>query len=163
MNKPLFYFIACFIAPLALAAYLVSDDFVPSSTSNYGEFVEEEVRLTLPPQSLKLWGIMMLNQTECDARCEQRKNMLLNINAVLGKQSSAVSLLSSNDVAQRHSEFVALGNLPTLNEDALYLVDHAGLVVLKYSLSYQDDADMKVKKGLIKDLKKLLNYSRSRI
>lgn len=163
MNKPLFYFIACFIAPLALAAFLVGDEFVPTKTSNFGEFVQQEVRLNAPPESLKLWGIMMLNNADCDARCEQRKNMLLNINAVLGKQASAVSLLTTAELAENNNQFVALSEQPSLSEDALYLVDHAGLVVLQYPLSYQADDDLKLKKGLIKDLKKLLNYSRSRI
>ena len=43
----------------------------------------------------------------------------------------------------------------------LYLVDHMGLVVLHYPYKNKPEENRLIQKGLLKDLKKLLNYARS--
>ena len=49
----------------------------------------------------------------------------------------------------------------SLNPASLYLIDHMGLVVLEYPFKVEPQENRLVQKGLLKDLKKLLNYSRS--
>ena len=50
---------------------------------------------------------------------------------------------------------------PNLQPASLYLIDHMGLVVLEYPFKTQPQENRLVQKGLLKDLKKLLSYSRS--
>ena len=52
-------------------------------------------------------------------------------------------------------------NNSQLKQDALYLVDHMGLVVLVYPITDDEQTNRITNKGLMKDLKKLLNYARS--
>lgn len=49
----------------------------------------------------------------------------------------------------------------SLTPASLYLIDHMGLVVLEYPYKAKPQENRLVQKGLLKDLKKLLNYSRS--
>ena len=173
MNKTLSLFLGCFIAPIIAAIVVLKFDLITPAQSNFGTFVEKNIQLAQWPNQQKKWSILMVEPKLCDKNCIDRKEMVNNIYEVLGKHNLSVG---SYSLIAKSSEQAALVNLNTerafeipfltmsesLNNDALYLVDHRGLVVLRYAVNYRDEMDRVMKKGLIKDLKKLLNYSRSR-
>ncbi|TMP77352.1 transmembrane cytochrome oxidase associated protein, partial [Pseudoalteromonas ruthenica] len=56
---------------------------------------------------------------------------------------------------------VSYPNQQNLEPGNLYLIDHRGLVVLEYQPSLDVQENRMRHKGMLKDLKKLLNYARS--
>ncbi len=163
MNKNIVLFLACFIAPIALAIGALKWSWFGSSDTNYGEFLTHHTVLEDWQLNDKKWTIAMVQNGNCDSTCSIRKNTIKNIYDVLGKHNLRVGLinLSVNDDEKSDIPVYPL-NRNTLSNDELYLIDHRGLIVLKYAMSYQKETDEQLKKGLIKDVKKLLNYSRSR-
>jgi len=111
----------------------------------------------------KGWTIVLPQSKECGQPCEVQRKGMENIYLALGKLQDKVSLAVLSDSPQSgEGEIKAIqASILPLNSGSLYLVDHMGLVVLHYP--YRDDPleNRLQHKGLMKDLKKLLNYSRS--
>lgn len=173
MNKTLGLFIICFLAPALTAFLALKFDWLEPAQTNFGHFVENEQKIEKwPAESQLKWSLVTLSEEVCTQHCETRKKLIKNVFDVLGKHNLYVGAfsLSSSQQALQLTNLTAHENAVTqlenqtlaIESDAIYLVDHHGLIVLEYPVNYQLQSDNNMKRGLIKDLKKLLNYSRSR-
>lgn len=173
MNKTLWVFILCFIAPVVFALMALKFSWLEPAQTNYGQFLnDEKIIANWPENQHTKWSLVAINQQVCEKACLSKKQLIKNVFEVLGKHNlyvGAYSLNQQND-SLKLNDLVSSEELThdlaeqslTMNSDAIYLVDHRGLVVLQYPVTYQERSDNDMKRGLIKDLKKLLNYSRSR-
>ncbi|KZN29942.1 hypothetical protein N474_03420 [Pseudoalteromonas luteoviolacea CPMOR-2] len=154
MNKTLALFIGCFLLPVAAAIAVLKFDLAPTSTTNYGRFLEHEVVLPLKSED-KMWSIVLNVPSRCDAVCDVQRENAEQLKVALGKHSQKVSvvLLEEPNSVQSNG---------TLVPGAFYLVDKHGLVVLEYLYQPNPESNRLVLKGLLKDMKKLLNYARSK-
>jgi len=79
----------------------------------------------------------------------------------LGKNQQKVDVAVLTNQQQVSASWRLLAANPELKAGDLYLVDHMGLVVLHYPYTAEPEQNRLIQKGLLKDLKKLLNYARS--
>ncbi|AOT06716.1 hypothetical protein [Pseudoalteromonas luteoviolacea] len=156
MSKTLGLFIGCFLLPIIAAVTVLSLDFRPNRTTNNGDFLESEV--WLPVQSKdKLWSIVLNVPKGCRSACDVQKSNVENLDVALGKHRNKVAIILVGDGESTVEQDVQDKLMPA----AFYLVDKHGLVVLEYPYQSNPDANRLVLKGLLKDMKKLLNYARS--
>ncbi|PAJ73819.1 transmembrane cytochrome oxidase associated protein [Pseudoalteromonas sp. NBT06-2] len=162
-KKTIIIFIVSFIIPLALAYMVLKLDLIPTKTVNTGEFLTQEIKLNSWTEiNPKAWSIAYISPKQCNDICTKRRSEIKNVYLALGKNQGKVDL-----VLLGREKVVAIGfknyiyNKEQLKQDALYLIDHMGLVVLTYPITNDEQANRMTNKGMIKDLKKLLNYARS--
>lgn len=163
-KKILILFIACFISPFLVATIVLQLNWLPDNTVNKGQLVRNETHL----QNWKnpngyLWTMVVVSKSDCDDdSCQKRLESVKNIQLALGKKSEHVAVMvlsqKANDVFTP-SEQASSQN--RLSSDEIYLVDHMGLVVLSYPYSADENLNKPVFKGMLSDIKKLLNYARS--
>ncbi|MCF7520154.1 transmembrane cytochrome oxidase associated protein [Pseudoalteromonas sp. L21] len=160
--NPLSLFALCCFVPLILAFAALKLEWLPSGSSNHGELLKTEVKLADWQQGdPKQWTIALNYPDDCQLRCEEQLASLENLYVALGKNQQKV------DVAVLSRQQKTAANWRHLEENAdlqagdLYLVDHMGLVVLHYPYKKEPEENRLIQKGLLKDLKKLLNYARS--
>ena len=91
--------------------------------------------------------------------CTQQNQRLQNVYQALGKKQGKVSLVIFGET--QNNEITQYPALPELQAGWIYLVDHHGLVVLAYPYEESEQKSRVLHKGLLSDLKKLLNYARS--
>ncbi|ABM04422.1 transmembrane cytochrome oxidase associated protein [Psychromonas ingrahamii 37] len=163
-NKKLMsLFVISFILPLALALLALKLDWFPGNTVNNGKFLTPEVKLSewasIDP---KPWSIGLVAGQNCTEICLGHRDELKNLYVALGKNQSKVDLvlLGEKSPAAEGFKNYAVTN-DNLKPDVLYLIDHMGLIVFYYPLVSDLHSNQLTGKGLIKDLKKLLNYARS--
>ena len=163
-NKKLIsLFTISFIVPLVLAFIVLKLDWLPGKTVNNGTFLTPEVKLTewakIKP---KPWSIALFTGENCADNCLKQRDQVRNLYTALGKNQNKVDLVlldqQSVDVEGFKSYPAARENL---QQNVLYLIDRMGLVVFYYPLVADQQSNQLIQKGLIKDLKKLLNYARS--
>ncbi|TMN42749.1 transmembrane cytochrome oxidase associated protein [Pseudoalteromonas sp. S2755] len=162
MSKSAAWFIGLFVLPVLLAFIALKIGWIPDGTTNHGEFLSQEVRqseLALETE----WSIVYQRPKQCNKQCSLLLDSLPNLYLALGKNQQKVSLVVLQDQNEKSIEFAT--SLPIhlnqLEDNYLYLVDNKGLFVLKYAPVDSLEAMRNVQKGLLSDLKKLLNYSRS--
>lgn len=163
-NKKLIsLFVICFILPLALALLVLKLDWLPGKTVNNGKFLTPEVKLSewakIDP---KPWSIGLLAGEKCTDVCLAHRDEVKNLYLALGKNKNKVDLvlLGGQHTAVEGFKNYAVAS-DSLQPEVLYLIDHRGLIVFYYPLVSDLHSNQLTGKGLIKDLKKLLNYSRS--
>jgi len=161
-NKPLLLFVACCAIPLLLAYSALKFDWLPSAVTNHGEFLNEEIKLkNWQNDNSKQWTIALNYSRECSASCSEQLEALNNLYIALGKNQGKVDMAVMGSPSQADLPWKKMAQQPNLTPASLYLIDHMGLVVLEYPYKVQPQENRLVQKGLLKDLKKLLNYSRS--
>jgi len=162
-KKTIIIFIVSFIVPLALAYTVLKLDLIPTNTVNQGAFLSQEVKLDSWAEiEPKAWSIAYISAEQCNEKCVNRRAELKNLHVALGKNQGKVDLvlLGKKEVTEAgFKNYVYNSN--QLKQDALYLIDHMGLVVLTYPISDNEQSNRQTNKGLMKDIKKLLNYARS--
>ncbi|MDK1288994.1 transmembrane cytochrome oxidase associated protein [Pseudoalteromonas umbrosa] len=156
MNKTLGLFIGCFILPVIMAITVLKLDFKPSSTTNNGRFLKQDIWLPVMPEG-KLWSIVLNVPKGCLTACDVQKSNVENLDVALGKHRSKVAIVLVGDAEQPVDQTIQEKLVPA----AFYLVDKHGLVILEYPYESDPEANRLVLKGLLKDMKKLLNYARS--
>jgi len=163
-NKKLIsLFVLSFILPLALAILVLKLGWLPGKTVNNGKFLTPEVKLSewanIDP---KPWSIGLLASETCPDSCLAHRDEVKNLYIALGKKQNKVDLVLLGEQSPAVEGFK---NYPAasdnLKPEVLYLIDHMGLVVFYYPLVSDMHSNQLTAKGLIKDLKKLLNYARS--
>ncbi|MFY8273828.1 transmembrane cytochrome oxidase associated protein [Pseudoalteromonas sp. SSDWG2] len=164
-NKPLYLFIGCFLIPLVAAVLVLKSGWLPDTQSNNGRFLGEQVEVpTWQDYPLSPWTIAMVNAPQCDA-CEAQWQDVQSLYVALGKNQGKVRLAvlgEEPEAVQSEHPTLHISSAPQqLKAGNLYLIDHHGLVVLEYDYAPVEEENRMVHKGLLKDLKKLLNYSRS--
>ncbi|HEU4350796.1 MAG TPA: cytochrome C oxidase subunit I [Burkholderiales bacterium] len=162
-NKLLWVALVC-AAPLVFgtAAYLLR--WSPGAPSNYGELLEPRLVPGLEPLRGK-WVLVMFDAAACDARCEQKLYFMRQVRRAQGKDMSRVERVwVITDGAKPRDEIlpgIEGTRLAALSEkefpgkavDHIYLVDPLGNLMMRYPR----DPDPS---GMIKDLQRLLRYSR---
>lgn len=162
-KKTMIIFIVSFIVPLALAYTVLKLELIPTNTVNQGEFLLQEIKLESWAEiEPKAWSIVYVSSRQCNDKCVTRRAELKNVHLALGKNQGKVDLvlLGKEEVTEEGFKNYVYNN-NQLKQDALYLVDHMGLVVLVYPITDDEQTNRITNKGLMKDLKKLLNYARS--
>jgi len=161
-NKPLLLFVICCAIPLALAYGALKFDWLPTAITNHGEFLKQEVKLTnWQKNNPKQWTIALNYSAECNSACNEQLSALDNLYVALGKNQGKVDMAVMGIVNDKKLPWKMISGQQNLKPASLYLIDHMGLVVLEYPFKTQPQENRLVQKGLLKDLKKLLNYSRS--
>ncbi|MED5514895.1 transmembrane cytochrome oxidase associated protein [Pseudoalteromonas sp. DY56-GL22] len=160
--NPLSLFVLCCFVPLALAYAALKLEWLPSGSSNHGELLSEEVKLVDWQQGEpKQWTIALNYPKECIDVCANQLASLDNLYVALGKNQQKVDVAVLTNQQQVSANWRQLAVSPALKAGDLYLVDHMGLVVLHYPYTAEPEQNRLIQKGLLKDLKKLLNYARS--
>ncbi|MFT5559072.1 MAG: hypothetical protein ACJAYB_001587 [Psychromonas sp.] len=163
-NKKLIsLFVVSFILPLVLAMLVLKLDWLPGNTVNNGKFLTPEVKLSewadIDP---KPWTIGLVADENCTEICSAYRDQVKNIYIALGKNQNKVELVLLGEKGPAVDGFknYAVAN-DNLKPEVLYLIDQMGLIVFYYPLVSDLHRNQLTAKGLIKDLKKLLNYARS--
>lgn len=161
-NKPMIVFIGCCLVPLILAYLALKLDWIPSASTNNGEFLTTEIKLKNWQNSEhKQWTIALNHPQQCQDACAQQLQALDNLYVALGKNQGKVDMVILGSAQKSTSTWRQIAGSDELKPASLYLIDHMGLVVLQYPYQQEPQQNRLVQKGLLKDLKKLLNYSRS--
>lgn len=161
-KKVVSFFVVSFIAPLLLAFILLKSDWSPKKQVNNGQFLTPQLTLNewqkIEP---KQWSIVQNTNNSCQQQCLDTQQQMQQISKALGKYEDKVDLVivGSASVNTGFKSYPAQNQNLQLN--TLYLVDRFGLVVLAYPLSKDAQQNQEIKRGLIKDLKKLFKYARS--
>lgn len=163
-RKPLVIFIACFIIPVVAAIAVLKSGWLPASTSNNGTLMSKQVELEQWGQyPVSPWTIALVNQADCGP-CQAQWQDMQSLYVALGKNQSKVrmAVLGERPRSAGVPEVLYVDSVPSaLKAGHLYLIDRHGLVVLEYDYAEQEQQNRLIHKGLLKDIKKLLNYSRS--
>lgn len=160
-NKTLWLFIGCCAIPVIAALIALDSGWLPKGTTNHGRFVEGEIHIEeLKHQDGKLWTIVLNSPSSCLEPCQIQQSSLEALSVALGKMQKDVDIALLGDVREG-SAFPSFPEQPSLAPAYLYLVDNKGLVVLEYPYEIEPQKNRMVQKGLLKDLKKLLNFARS--
>lgn len=156
-------FIACFISPFLIAAIVLRLGWLPDHTVNKGQLVNKETHIqNWQNPNGYLWTMVVVSQSGCDDFCKNQLESVKNVQLALGKKSEHVGvMLLSRNIKADLAIPVQVVNQDDLISDEIYLVDHMGLVVLSYPFSAQENLNKPVFKGMLSDIKKLLNYARS--
>ncbi|MEH6452425.1 MAG: transmembrane cytochrome oxidase associated protein [Psychromonas sp.] len=162
-KKILSLFIISFIIPLALAFVVLKFDWLPARTVNNGDFLVPEVKLTAWSEiDPKPWSIGFIASNDCRDICLAHREEVKKLYLALGKKQIKVDLVLLGEQAEKLDGFKNYSlNNAGLSQDALYLIDHMGLVVFSYPIDVDPEINRLTNQGLIKDLKKLLKYARS--
>ena len=177
-----------FIGPLAAAwiVYFAAPDWRPSGQANYGELIDPPVSLPdlalIGPDGQPLgdaplrqrWTLIYVDDSGCGESCRQTLFDTYQVRYLLHRDLDRVRriLLYTGAppdpafVAEQHPDLLVAdatgGDAPALIAslpapavpgDAVYLVDPLGNLMMRYP----PDADPS---GMLKDLKKLLKYSK---
>ncbi|GEK10691.1 transmembrane cytochrome oxidase associated protein [Pseudoalteromonas sp. McH1-7] len=162
MSKTAIWFVSLFIMPLLLAFVALKLGWLPSSTTNHGEFLRQEVRQPAVVQDTE-WSIVYQRPKSCNEQCSLLLNSLPNLYLALGKHQQKVTIVVLQNQGEpliEHATSLPL-QISQLQDNYIYLVDKTGLFVLQYAPILDQRKTRSIQKGLLSDLKKLLNYSRS--
>lgn len=155
-----------FVLPFIFAKYFFDNDATSTrGTTNHGSFLVDEINITSLVDN-DHWIILQVIDGKCDTSCQDNMHMLRQINTALGKDMGRVKryLLHKNT----NENTVNLDNYPkvilldrsetlynklTKMDERIFIADPFGKIIL----GYQNDF---IAKGLLKDIKKLLKFSK---
>jgi hypothetical protein len=158
--KPMWMFVICCITPFILAYAAIQTNWLPDNTTNKGRLLSNDIQVpNWQVNDNTLWSIALSAPVDCGLVCTQQNQRLQNVYQALGKKQDKVSLVILGEA--KNNEITQYPALPELRAGWLYLVDHHGLVVLAYPYEESEQKSRMLHKGLLSDLKKLLNYARS--
>ena len=161
--------VSVFVAPFIFAQYFSMNNATDTrGTTNHGVFLSEEINIT--PQKLsedEHWIILQVIPMICDKKCQENTHMLRQINTALGKDMGRVAryiLHQENspeiyNYLNNYPKVIVLENSESLYnkltkmEEGIFIADPFGKIILGYKQDF-------VAKGFLKDLKKLLKYSK---
>jgi hypothetical protein len=158
-----------FIAPFLFAQYFYMTNATDSrGTTNHGNFLDEEINIksNLNNQD-EYWVLLQVLPSDCNLKCQDNTHMLRQVNTSLGKDMDRVqrhilfneSYVDKYKYLNNYPKVVVLDSSETLYnklsimEDGIFIVDPFGKIILGYDQNFEA-------KGLLKDLKKLLKYSK---
>jgi hypothetical protein len=167
-NKVLLVGIVC-LAPAVFGWLAYVFHWAPGTTDNYGELLAPQA-LSGPPLDAARgkWTLVAFDAAACDAHCEKKLYFMRQIRRAQGKEMERVARLwVLTDAGAPRTEVLAAieGTLvaragdafsrrfPGNPTDHIYLIDPLGNLMMRYPRDPQP-------KGMIKDLQRLLKYSR---
>ncbi|MDP2634226.1 MULTISPECIES: transmembrane cytochrome oxidase associated protein [unclassified Pseudoalteromonas] len=161
-NKPMVIFVGCCLVPLIMAYLALKFEWISPAISNNGEFLTTEIKLRQWRETEhKQWTIALNHPQQCSQACAEQLSALDNLYVALGKNQGKVDMVILGEPKDTATPWRQLAETDQLEPASLYLIDHMGLVVLHYPYKQEPQQNRLTQKGLLKDLKKLLNYSRS--
>ena len=155
-----------FVLPFIFAKYFFDNDATSTrGTTNHGSFLVDEINITSLVDN-DHWIILQVIDGKCDTSCQDNMHMLRQINTALGKDMGRVKryLLHKNT----NENTVNLDNYPkvilldrsetlynklTKMDERIFIADPFGKIILGYENDF-------IAKGLLKDIKKLLKFSK---
>ena len=155
-----------FVLPFIFAKYFFDNDATSTrGTTNHGSFLVDEINITSLADN-DHWIILQVIDGKCDTSCQDNMHMLRQINTALGKDMGRVQryLLHKNT----NENTVYLDNYPkvilldrsetlynklTKMDERIFIADPFGKIILGYENDF-------IAKGLLKDIKKLLKFSK---
>ena len=155
-----------FVLPFIFAKYFFDNDATTTrGTTNHGSFLVDEVNIANLADN-DHWIILQVIDGKCDTSCQDNMHMLRQINTALGKDMGRVKryLLHKNT----NENTVYLDNYPkvilldrsetlynklTKMDERIFIADPFGKIILGYENDF-------IAKGLLKDIKKLLKFSK---
>lgn len=165
-----------FLLPVLLAKVILTQGWYSSKTTNHGLLISPNLSyrdLSLTNPINKLWQIVYVLPSQCDAMCSEQLHLLQQSHVALGREQERVQnvimvqrgfvgeqlkQLKSNDkyrvVEMSPNVIRKLGN------KRLLIADPLGNFVLHYPLSDQFEERLLTQRDLLKDLKKLLKLSK---
>ena len=154
-----------FILPFIFAKYFFDNDATTTrGTTNHGSFLVDEVNIASLADN-DHWIILQVIDGKCDTRCQDNMHMLRQINTALGKDMGRVKryLLNNTDenvvYFDNYPKVIVLDRSETLYnkltkmDERIFIADPFGKVILGYENDF-------IAKGLLKDIKKLLKFSK---
>ena len=161
--------VSVFIIPFIFAQYFTMSNVTDTrGTTNHGVFLTEEITIT-PQTDLEddHWIILQVIPAMCDKKCQDNTHMLRQINTALGKDMGRVARYiihkdKSSDISNflnNYPKVVVLDDSETLYnslvkmDGRIFIADPFGKIILSYKKDF-------IAKGFLKDLKKLLKYSK---
>ncbi len=167
MNKVKFLLIvSVFILPFIFAKYFFDTNATSyRGTTNHGAFLTKDVNIKNLSDD-NHWILLQVIDSECSSVCKDNMHMLRQINTALGKDMDRVKryVIYENTL----KKLVDLNNYPkvivlennkniyntlTKMDERIFVADPFGKIILGYKSDF-------VAKGLLKDIKKLLKFSK---
>ena len=155
-----------FILPFIFAKYFFDNDATSTrGTTNHGSFLVDEVKIASLADN-DHWIILQVIDGKCDTSCQDNMHMLRQINTALGKDMGRVKRYLLNNNTDENT--VDLDNYPkvivldrsetlynklTKMDERIFIADPFGKIILGYENDF-------IAKGLLKDIKKLLKFSK---
>lgn len=154
-----------FVLPFIFAKYFFDNDATSTrGTTNHGSFLVDEINITSLADN-DHWIILQVIDGKCDTSCQDNMHMLRQINTALGKDMGRVKryLLNNTDenvvYFDNYPKVIVLDRSETLYnkltkmDERIFIADPFGKVILGYENDF-------IAKGLLKDIKKLLKFSK---
>ena len=155
-----------FILPFIFAKYFFDNDATTTrGTTNHGSFLVDEVNIASLADN-DHWIILQVIDGKCDTSCQDNMHMLRQINTALGKDMGRVKRyllhknINENTVyLDNYPKVILLDRSETLYnkltkmDERIFIADPFGKIILGYENDF-------IAKGLLKDIKKLLKFSK---
>ena len=155
-----------FILPFIFAKYFFDNDATSTrGTTNHGSFLADEVNIASLADN-DHWIILQVIDGKCDASCQDNMYMLRQINTALGKDMGRVKRYLLNNNTDKNVVYLdnypkvivldrseTLYNKLTKMDERIFIADPFGKIILGYENDF-------IAKGLLKDIKKLLKFSK---
>ena len=155
-----------FVLPFIFAKYFFDNDATSTrGTTNHGSFLVDEVKIASLADN-DHWIILQVIDGKCDTSCQDNMHMLRQINTALGKDMGRVKryLLKNNTdenivYLDNYPKVIVLDRSETLYnkltkmDERIFIADPFGKIILGYENDF-------IAKGLLKDIKKLLKFSK---
>ena len=154
-----------FVLPFIFAKYFFDNDATSTrGTTNHGSFLVDEINITSLADN-DHWIILQVIDGKCDTSCQDNMHMLRQINTALGKDMGRVKryLLNNTDenvvYFDNYPKVIVLDRSETLYnkltkmDERIFIADPFGKIILGYENDF-------IAKGLLKDIKKLLKFSK---
>ena len=155
-----------FVLPFIFAKYFFDNDATSTrGTTNHGSFLVDEVKIASLADN-DHWIILQVIDGKCDTSCQDNMHMLRQINTALGKDMGRVKryLLNNNTdenivYLDNYPKVIVLDRSETLYnkltkmDERIFIADPFGKIILGYENDF-------IAKGLLKDIKKLLKFSK---
>ena len=155
-----------FVLPFIFAKYFFDNDATSTRcTTNHGSFLVDEINITSLADN-DHWIILQVIDGKCDTSCQDNMHMLRQINTALGKDMGRVKRYLLNKNTDKNAVYLdnypkvivldrseTLYNKLTKMDERIFIADPFGKIILGYENDF-------IAKGLLKDIKKLLKFSK---
>ena len=155
-----------FVLPFIFAKYFFDNDATTTrGTTNHGSFLVDEVNIASLADN-DHWIILQVIDGKCDTSCQDNMHMLRQINTALGKDMGRVKRYLLNNNTDENAVYLdnypkvivldrseTLYNKLTKMDERIFIADPFGKIILGYENDF-------IAKGLLKDIKKLLKFSK---
>ena len=155
-----------FVLPFIFAKYFFDNDATSTrGTTNHGSFLVDEINITSLADN-DHWIILQVIDGKCDTSCQDNMHMLRQINTALGKDMGRVKRYLLNKNTNENAVYLdnypkvivldrseTLYNKLTKMDERIFIADPFGKIILGYENDF-------IAKGLLKDIKKLLKFSK---